>query len=194
MLDIRSAGDDSYADLVAYEWQLGSDRAVIAANIAGREAQGLLQLSPLADGAAFDFVDQLTDNRYRWTREDVTGGLYVRLGLAPPIFSWSTTHEWSPGRRNRESRARSSDDAAAIQDSSMKAIVVRPGQSDTIHLRDMPDPRMKPDQVAVKMLRVGLCATDAEINHGLFGKPPDGEEFLILGHENFGVVEDVGRR
>ena len=46
----------------------------------------------------------------------------------------------------------------------------------TIHLRDMPDPRMKPDQVAVKMLRVGLCATDAEINHGLFGKPPDGEE------------------
>ena len=80
LLDIRSAGDDSYADLVAYEWQLGSDRAVIAANIAGREAQGLLQLSPLADGAAFDFVDQLTDNRYRWTREDVTGGLYVRLG------------------------------------------------------------------------------------------------------------------
>src|SRR6185312_1007565 len=67
LLDIRSAGDDSYADLVAHEWQLGSDRAVIAANIAGRDAQGLLQLSPLADGAAFDFVDQLTDNRYRWT-------------------------------------------------------------------------------------------------------------------------------
>ena len=76
----------------------------------------------------------------------------------------------------------------------MKAIVVRPGEHGSIHMRDMPDPRMKPDQVAVKMLRVGLCATDAEIAHGLFGKPPDGEELLILGHENVGVVEDVGAR
>jgi glucose 1-dehydrogenase len=76
----------------------------------------------------------------------------------------------------------------------MKAIVVKPGVKDSIHMRDMPDPKMTPDQVAVKMLRVGLCGTDAEINHGLYGKPPDGEEFLILGHENLGVVEEVGRR
>jgi len=76
----------------------------------------------------------------------------------------------------------------------MKAIVVRPGERDSIHMRDMPDPQLKPDQVAVKMIRVGLCATDAEINHGLYGKPPDGEEFLILGHENLGVVEEVGKR
>jgi glucose 1-dehydrogenase len=76
----------------------------------------------------------------------------------------------------------------------MKAIVVRPGENDSIHMRDMADPKMKPDQVAVKMLRVGLCGTDAEINHGLYGKPPDGEEFLILGHENLGVVEEVGKK
>jgi glucose 1-dehydrogenase len=76
----------------------------------------------------------------------------------------------------------------------MKAIVVTPGQRDSIHMRDMPDPKMKPDQVAVKMLRVGLCGTDAEINHGLYGKPPDGDEFLILGHENLGVVEEVGKK
>ncbi len=76
----------------------------------------------------------------------------------------------------------------------MKAIVVKPGQKDSIHMRDMPDPKMKPDQVAVKMLRVGLCGTDAEINHGLYGKPPDGDEFLILGHENLGVVEEVGKK
>ena len=61
-------------------------------------------------------------------------------------------------------------------------------------MEDMPDPKMKPDQVAVKMLRVGLCGTDAEINHGLYGKPPDGDEFLILGHENLGVVEEVGKK
>src|SRR3954470_8596162 len=76
----------------------------------------------------------------------------------------------------------------------MKAIVVKPGQKDSIHMREMPDPKMKPDQVAVKMIRVGLCGTDAEINHGLYGKPPEGDEFLILGHENLGVVEQVGKK
>ncbi len=76
----------------------------------------------------------------------------------------------------------------------MRAIVVKPGMKDSIHMRDMPDPQMQPDQVAVKMLRVGLCGTDAEINDGEYGEPPDGDEFLILGHENFGVVEDVGRQ
>ena len=76
----------------------------------------------------------------------------------------------------------------------MKAIVVKPGEKDSIHMRDMPDPPMKADQVAVRMLRVGLCGTDAEINQGLYGKPPDGDEFLILGHENLGVVEDVGKK
>lgn len=76
----------------------------------------------------------------------------------------------------------------------MKAIVVKPGEKDSIHMRDMPDPKLKPDQVAVKMIRVGLCGTDAEINHGLYGKAPEGDEFLILGHENLGVVEEVGKK
>jgi threonine dehydrogenase-like Zn-dependent dehydrogenase len=76
----------------------------------------------------------------------------------------------------------------------MKAIVVKPGIKDSIHMRDMPDPKMKPDEVAVKMIRVGLCGTDAEINHGFYGKAPEGDEFLILGHENLGVVEDVGKK
>ena len=76
----------------------------------------------------------------------------------------------------------------------MKAIVVKPGVKDSIHMRDMPDPKLKADHVAVRMMRVGLCGTDAEINHGLYGKAPEGEEYLILGHENFGVVEEVGKK
>jgi threonine dehydrogenase-like Zn-dependent dehydrogenase len=76
----------------------------------------------------------------------------------------------------------------------MRAIVVKPGVKDSIHMRDMPDPKLKPDLVAVRMLRVGLCGTDAEINHGIYGEAPAGDEFLILGHENLGVVEDVGKR
>ena len=76
----------------------------------------------------------------------------------------------------------------------MKAIVVKPGVKDSIHMRDMPDPKLKPDQVAVKMIRAGLCRTDAEIGHGIFGEAPQGDEYLILGHENFGVVEEVGKK
>jgi threonine dehydrogenase-like Zn-dependent dehydrogenase len=76
----------------------------------------------------------------------------------------------------------------------VKAIVVKPGVKDSIHMRDVPDPPLKPDQVAVKMIRAGLCGTDAEIGHGLFGQAPSGEEYLILGHENFGIVEEVGRK
>ena len=76
----------------------------------------------------------------------------------------------------------------------MKAIVVKPGHRDSIHMRHMPDPKLGADQVAVKMLRVGLCATDVEINHGIYGEVPPGEEFLILGHENIGVVEQVGKK
>ena len=76
----------------------------------------------------------------------------------------------------------------------MKAIVVKPHVPDSIHMRDMPDPDMGPGEVAVKMIRVGLCATDLEIEHGIYGEAPPGDEFLILGHENFGVVEAVGRR
>jgi threonine dehydrogenase-like Zn-dependent dehydrogenase len=75
----------------------------------------------------------------------------------------------------------------------MNAIVVKPGLEDSIHMRQMPDPKLRPTEVAVKMLRVGLCATDTEINHGVYGEAPPGDEFLILGHENLGVVEEVGK-
>lgn len=76
----------------------------------------------------------------------------------------------------------------------MKAIVVVPGQQGSIHMRDMPDPKLKPDQVIVKMVRVGLCGTDGEINQGLYGQAPAGDQYLILGHENFGMVEEVGKK
>jgi hypothetical protein len=79
-VEVRSAGDASCADLVAFEWQLGTDRAVVAANVSAGDAQGLLQIARLADGVAFDFVDQLTESKYRWARADLSDGLYVRLG------------------------------------------------------------------------------------------------------------------
>ena len=75
----------------------------------------------------------------------------------------------------------------------MKAIAVLPGKPNSIHLRDVPEPPMSPDHVLVKTIRVGLCGTDADINRGEYGQPPAGDEYLILGHENFGVVQEVGK-
>lgn len=46
--------------------------------------------------------------------------------------------------------------------------------------------------VLVKVLRVGLDGTDRDINAGEYGAAPPGQDFLVLGHEGFGVVEEVG--
>jgi glucose 1-dehydrogenase len=78
----------------------------------------------------------------------------------------------------------------------MKAITVTPGTPNSAELRDIADPSLDaiPDGrgVLVKILRVGLDGTDREINAGEYGATPPGEDFLVLGHESFGVVEKVG--
>jgi threonine dehydrogenase-like Zn-dependent dehydrogenase len=75
----------------------------------------------------------------------------------------------------------------------MKAIAVVPGQKGSIHfIEDAPDPQPAAGEALVRVLRVGLCGTDAEISEGLYGEAPAGSNYLILGHENFGVVESVG--
>lgn len=46
--------------------------------------------------------------------------------------------------------------------------------------------------VLVKTLQVGVDATDREINEALYGNPPPGFNYLIIGHESFGEVVEVG--
>src|SRR5947208_3764374 len=78
----------------------------------------------------------------------------------------------------------------------MKAIAVHPGKAGSIHLEDVPKPSVDqvPDGrgVLVRVLRVGVDGTDKEINAAEYGAAPEGDDFLIIGHENFGVVEEVG--
>ena len=78
----------------------------------------------------------------------------------------------------------------------MKAIAVHPSKPNSVHLADMPKPSVDdiPDGrgVLVRVLKVGVDATDREINDGLYGNAPDGYEFLVLGHESYGIVEAVG--
>jgi threonine dehydrogenase-like Zn-dependent dehydrogenase len=78
----------------------------------------------------------------------------------------------------------------------MKAITVKPGTVDSVEAREVPGPMLDRglDQrdVLVRVLRVGLDGTDREINMGEYGAAPPGCDYLILGHESFGVVERVG--
>jgi threonine dehydrogenase-like Zn-dependent dehydrogenase len=88
----------------------------------------------------------------------------------------------------------------------MKAVAVLPGKPNTVHLREIPVPKLA-DQphphvcrvehgrgVLVKVLQVGVDATDREINEALYGNAPPGGEHLVIGHESFGQVVEVGEK
>ncbi len=78
----------------------------------------------------------------------------------------------------------------------MKAIAVIPGKPNSMHLREVPKPMVSeiPNGrgVLVKVLRVGVDGTDKEINAAEYGAAPAGYDYLITGHESFGIVEEVG--
>lgn len=78
----------------------------------------------------------------------------------------------------------------------MKAVAVIPGQQHTAHLAEVPKPDLDEIQngrgVLVKVLRVGVDGTDKEIDAAEYGTAPDGCNFLVIGHEGFGVIEAVG--
>src|SRR4028119_1719238 len=77
------------------------------------------------------------------------------------------------------------------------ALAALPGRPDSIHLADLPEPRVGdvPDGrgVLVEVLRVGVDGTDKEINDAEYGAAPEGYDFLVTGHESFGRVLEVGR-
>lgn len=78
----------------------------------------------------------------------------------------------------------------------MKAIAVKPGRPNTVHLTEFPAPKLDeiPNErgVLVRVLRVGVDGTDKEINAAKYGQAPPGFDFLVIGHEGFGQVEAVG--
>jgi glucose 1-dehydrogenase len=78
----------------------------------------------------------------------------------------------------------------------MKAIAVVPGRPNSVHLAELEKPSVSDVPggrgVLVRVLRVGVDGTDREINAAEYGAAPDGCDFLVLGHEGFGQVEEVG--
>ncbi|MBV8064222.1 MAG: alcohol dehydrogenase catalytic domain-containing protein [Actinobacteria bacterium] len=73
----------------------------------------------------------------------------------------------------------------------MKALVVEPGVAGSARVEDV-DAHVAEAEVPVRVLELGMCGTDREIVEGLFGVAPEGEDFLVLGHEVLGVVERDG--
>jgi glucose 1-dehydrogenase len=78
----------------------------------------------------------------------------------------------------------------------MKAVAITPKQKNSARLIEMEKPSTGDIKngrgVLVEVLRVGACGTDREINNAEYGIAPDGSDFLILGHENFGRVVETG--
>jgi glucose 1-dehydrogenase len=73
----------------------------------------------------------------------------------------------------------------------VKAVVVTPRQEGTGRVEEVPDPKAGPDQALVEVLDVGVCGTDLEILQGLYGEAPEGDDYLVIGHENFGRVAEA---
>ena len=76
----------------------------------------------------------------------------------------------------------------------MKAITTTPGVSNSLAIKDVPDPQIGEEEVLVEVVRVGVCGTDLEIKAGMYGEAPPGSDYLIIGHEALGQVVEVGPR
>ncbi len=76
----------------------------------------------------------------------------------------------------------------------MKAIIAEPPQKNSVRLIEIPKPLPKKGQVLLETLCVGIDGTDREIDEGLYGTPPRGSGYLILGHEAVARVEEIGHK
>ena len=76
----------------------------------------------------------------------------------------------------------------------MKALATIPGSA-VMELIDRPEPTVSAsNQIKMKVLQVGICGTDREEAAGGRADAPAGEKELIIGHEMFGQVVEVGSR
>jgi glucose 1-dehydrogenase len=74
----------------------------------------------------------------------------------------------------------------------MRAVAVVAAERQ-LRVVDHPEPQiLATTQVALRIREVGVCGTDREIVAGAYGTPPEGERYLVIGHEALGEVVEVG--
>jgi glucose 1-dehydrogenase len=76
-----------------------------------------------------------------------------------------------------------------VQACTMQALVTSPGVAGSTRVEEVAAPKAKPGEVLLRVLEVGVCGTDREIDHGQFGIAPVAGAGLVLGHEALAVVE-----
>jgi glucose 1-dehydrogenase len=74
----------------------------------------------------------------------------------------------------------------------VQALVTQPGVADSARVEDVPEVKPRAGEVPLRVLEVGVCGTDREIAHGLFGVPPEGSSRLVLGHEVLAITTRDG--
>lgn len=74
----------------------------------------------------------------------------------------------------------------------LKAVAVFPGRQ-SVDLIDIAEPQIQTGlEVKLRILEVGICGTDREICRFVYGTPPSGMDYFILGHECLGQVVETG--
>lgn len=74
----------------------------------------------------------------------------------------------------------------------MRVIAITPGSSE-VRLTERPEPVVSsPDEIKLRVLRIGICGTDREEASGGRAAAPEGSEELVIGHEVLGEVVEVG--
>lgn len=75
----------------------------------------------------------------------------------------------------------------------MKTISIIPG-SRNLTLTEREEPVIhSPNEIKLRIFQVGICGTDREIVEGGRAESPAGQKELVIGHEMFGQVVDIGK-
>ena len=79
-----------------------------------------------------------------------------------------------------------------MNNGSMRAVGVIPARRE-VALFGHAMPRVSaPTELKIRTIEVGICGTDREICSFAYGTPPDGSDYLVLGHEALGEVVEIG--
>lgn len=74
----------------------------------------------------------------------------------------------------------------------MRAVAVFPSERD-VRVIDHPEPKLtSATQAKMRVLEVGVCGTDREIVSFQYGTPPEGSDYLVIGHESLSEVVEAG--
>ena len=78
--------------------------------------------------------------------------------------------------------------------STMRAVGVSQAKRE-VQIVQHQTPQLSSDfDVKIRSLEVGICGTDKEICHFVYGAPPAGFDYLVIGHESLGEVMEVGSK